>query len=157
MARRMHPIHAVVEREFGGYSSSDVGRSPPTSAITGRLDGGGDEAEEEYYQECMVELALEDPAVNELERMDQERGEQEIVDAINHYLHLSTRGGENRRFRLWASGGVSLRRRGVDNYRNADLLPLEIYGEDQHLHYFTSSCAGFGRQSVTMEFVHSQF
>ena len=86
----MHPIHAVVEREFGGYSSSDVGRSPPTSAITGRLDGGGDE--EEYYQECMVELALEDPAVNELERMDQERGEKELLDAINHYLHLSTRG-----------------------------------------------------------------
>ena len=89
MARRMHPIHAVVEREFGGYSSSDVGRSPPTSAITGRLDGGGDEAEEEYYQECMVELALEDPAVNELERMDQERGNKNywtLLITISTYL-----------------------------------------------------------------------
>ena len=45
-------------------------------------------------------------------------------------MHQSTRGGANRRFRLWGTGGVSLRRRGVDNYRNADLPPLEIYGED---------------------------
>ena len=71
MARRSHPIHAVVEREFGGYSSNDIGRSPPNSAITGRLDGGGDEAEKEHYQDCMVEVPLEDPAINELERMNE--------------------------------------------------------------------------------------
>ena len=44
--------------------------------------------------------------------------EQDLLNAINRYLHISTRGGENRRVRLWSSGGIPLRRRGIENYTN---------------------------------------
>ena len=128
MARRGHPIHTVVEREFG-YSSNGAGRNLANPGITGRLDAGGDEAEKDCYQDCMVEGPLEDPAITELEGMAEER---DLLDAINRYLHLSTRGGENHRFRLWSSDGIPLRSRGAGNYTDADLIPLEIYGENRN-------------------------
>ena len=87
MSRRPHSIHDVVEQEFGEYSTSDVGRGPPTPAITGRLHEAGDRAEG-CYQICMVEVALEDPAIQKLERVDEERVEQELLRRMTICINL---------------------------------------------------------------------
>jgi hypothetical protein len=112
--------------------TTDVGKEPPFSSITGQLNEGGEEAEESYYQKCMVELVEIDPMGREVERMDRERLQKELRQSIDEYLHQTTRGdASHRRFDLHRGDGTILRRRAESTSQNAEFLPLGVHGVDR--------------------------
>ena len=116
-----------------GYMTTDVEKEPPFSSITGRLDEGGEEAKESYYQECMTELVEIDPMGQEdVDRMNRERLQEELRQRIDEYLHQTTRGTRShRRFDLHRGDGTILRRRGDSTPQNAEFLALGVHGVDR--------------------------